>query len=289
MPRARGLGSLDVRLGHTLWRNVRCGKGRKSLLVSAIHFRPLRSKPDHNGPALLALIESALVQGARLIVAPELALSGFAFRAPEEIAPHAQSIVGPFSRQLSKLAKKFHSIIVVGMAECDLWSGHLFNAAVIATPQTEPFTHRAPPHPEGWEVPPYRWITGFGSGPTRLMTPLGTLEVTICSHLLRTDVPPAANGPGLFAVPAAWYDDFGREPWLTQWRQIARDRRSALVLANRYGQEVYSNGMVVDFLPTSSSIIDSQGEVIAATSRREPTVLFARLIRGPAGVIGAAP
>lgn len=227
------------------------------MLVSAVHFGPIHRAPEANARRLLALITQALEQGARLVVAPELCLTGFAFATPDELRPYAQAVEGPFGRALARLSLQYSSTIVAGIAELGR-DGLLYNTALIATARGDILSTRMPRYAHT-----YGWMTGFGDGTATpsVATPLGPLRVVVCAGLV-LDAP--AAGGGILAVPASWND----EPpgtLVTLWQRLARERGSALIIANRYGRETYSTGAAADFSAAVSCVINSSG-VVAARS-----------------------
>lgn len=229
------------------------------MLVAAIHFRPVHRAPDENAARLLTLIPWALEQGARLVVAPELCLSGFAFATPAEMRPYAQPADGAFGRALARLSLQYSSTIVAGIAEADA-GGQLHNTALVATERGEVITVRAPRYPHN-----YGWVTGFGPGGASpgLPTALGPLRVVLCAGLLLA--PPTLTRGGLLAVPASWNDD-PPGSCLARWQDLAKHQGGALIVANRYGREEYHTGTAADFSAAVSCIIGSDGEVAARST-----------------------
>lgn len=223
---------------------------------------------------MLALVTGALERGAKLVVTPELALSGFAFATPDEMRPYAQPATGPVGGTLARVGRQYNATIVAGFAELGN-DGQLYNTAAVATGDGSLLTVRAPRYGHN-----YGWMTGFGkdSGQLRAVTPLGPLRVALCAGLLSlSDGPPAR----LIAVPAAWNDD-PSDRCLPLWQSIARQRCAALIIANRYGRETYSVGADGDFSRAISCIIDSEGRVLARSlPEQHDEILYAGLPESP--------
>ncbi|MCX6023995.1 MAG: hypothetical protein NTZ05_20145, partial [Chloroflexi bacterium] len=97
--------------------------------------------------------------------------------------------------------------------------------------------------------------------------------------LTLTPWPDAA--PALMAVPASWNDDPPGTS-MPHWRQVARERACAVILANRYGVESFSNGDPADFAHSVSCIIDRQGRVLTQTdpSQQRDQIIMAELADG---------
>ena len=63
--------------------------------VAAIQFEPLLGAKDQNIAQLQALVERAAQNGARLIVLPEMATTGYCWYSRDEVGPFVEPIPGP--------------------------------------------------------------------------------------------------------------------------------------------------------------------------------------------------
>lgn len=75
----------------------------------------------------------AVKNGAKLVVFPECALTGYGFDSREEALPYAQTIPGPATEAIHDLCRQLDCYVVFGLLEKDAAS--LFNAAVLVGPQ----------------------------------------------------------------------------------------------------------------------------------------------------------
>jgi predicted amidohydrolase len=97
--------------------------------IGFFQFSPRFGKPEENLDALVAAVAGVR---ADLIVAPELALSGYLFTKEEEVEQLAEEIPGPATDRLAEAAAKADCHVVIGMAER---SGKLcYNSAVLIGP-----------------------------------------------------------------------------------------------------------------------------------------------------------
>ena len=88
-----------------------------------------------------ALVEQAAAQGARLVVLPELANTGYMFESREEACALAETVPdGPSARAWIALAQRLGIHLVAGIAERD--GGRLYNSALVAGPQGYLGTYR---------------------------------------------------------------------------------------------------------------------------------------------------
>jgi predicted amidohydrolase len=79
-------------------------------------------------------LREAAGHGARLVVFPECALSGYCFESKEEAWPHAETLPGPASAVLGADCKQLGVWTVVGMLEAIPDTRQLFNAAALIGP-----------------------------------------------------------------------------------------------------------------------------------------------------------
>lgn len=86
-------------------------------------------------------LADAAGRGARLIVFPECALSGYCYGSLDEATPHAQPLPGPASDAVADDCRKLGVFAVVGMLErAD--GGKLFNACMLVGPDGLVATYR---------------------------------------------------------------------------------------------------------------------------------------------------
>ena len=88
---------------------------------------------DANLGKMIGLLTQAAEAGARLIVFPECALTGYCFDSLEEARGFAQPVPGPATEQMSLACGRNESYAVFGMLEAD--GERVFNAAVLVGPE----------------------------------------------------------------------------------------------------------------------------------------------------------
>ena len=107
-----------------------------SLKVAAIQFAPTFGDKHGNLRKLAKLVLDAAENGARLVVMPELATTGYSFMDEEEAAPHAE-VITPSSLTMTAmmaLATSRNVHLVWGMVERDAGTGELYNTQVYVDP-----------------------------------------------------------------------------------------------------------------------------------------------------------
>ena len=84
---------------------------------AAIQYKPPKGQSTVAIEELSTLIEEACEAGAKIIVCPEMATTGYIWSSPEEIRPHTELKSGPLFQRISMLAAKYSAWIVCGYAE----------------------------------------------------------------------------------------------------------------------------------------------------------------------------
>ena len=110
--------------------------------AAGINFDPKIYQKDDNIKALLALVEEAAQNGAKLIATPEMATTGYCFYSREDIKSYVETIPGPTTEAFEKLAKQYSVYIVVGMPEVDPETDYYYNTAVLVGPDGVVGKHR---------------------------------------------------------------------------------------------------------------------------------------------------
>jgi predicted amidohydrolase len=189
-----------------------------------------------NFAAIRAAIAAAVADGARLIVLPELATSGYVFSDPSEALAASVSRDDPRWEDLAS-ALPTGAVAVVGYAE-RAPSG-LYNTAAVLTRQERLGDYRKA-HLWGAEAALFQ--TGDSAGAV-FETPLGRLGVAICYDNEFPEVPRrlALAGADILALPVNWplvaRPDGEHPPETIQAMAAARSSRLATVIADRRGQE----------------------------------------------------
>jgi predicted amidohydrolase len=100
--------------------------------IAAIQYRPPKGCPDRARAQLVGHFTVAAQAGAKLIVAPEMATTGYVWPSAEALMPHTEVANGATFAALSPIAVQHGAWIVCGFAERD--GSALFNAAMVISP-----------------------------------------------------------------------------------------------------------------------------------------------------------
>ena len=223
--------------------------------AAVLQFEPSLGAKSRNVDEIERLIRDAAVAGARLVVTPEMATTGLIFESPSHVAPYVESIPGPTTERLRRVAAEFGCLVVVGLPEVDPTTGMFYNAAALVGPSGLLGRHRKvhcyPSDP--------LWAAEGDLGFQVWQTPFGRLGMMIC---MDANYPESARllalaGAEVFILPAAWGPDGCPSPiWLSR----AFENGRPLVCANREGWEG-------DYQMTGGScFIEADGSVQASAA-----------------------
>jgi predicted amidohydrolase len=228
----------------------------RTLRAAAVSPEVVLGDVDGNVERVAEAFASAAARGASLIVAPELALSGYVFADASEArsaALHRHD--GRFDRLRAALPEG--ATAVVGFAEAT--PGALFNTAIVLTRSTALGEYRKS---HLWGIERAIFDPGATAGAV-MDTPIGSLGVAICYDNEFPEVPRrlALAGAEVLALPVNWpvvaRPVEEHPPEIIQAMAAARSSRLATVVADRRGEE---RGVV---WTAGSAVIDSDGWIAA--------------------------
>lgn len=235
-----------------------------SITLAAVQFRPPKGQTAAAREALAGLLRSALDQGARFVVCPEMATTGYVWDSPEQIAPHAEPEDGPTRAMLEPLARQYGAWIVCGFAEQA--EDGLYNSALVVGPHGLSVCYRKVllyDADKTWARP----------GKRRLLieTEHGLVAPGICmdlnddgfTGLLRQEQ------PRICAFCTNWVEE--GEDILPYWRWRLAGWRGYFVAADCWGED----GSIRFY--GRSAILGPRGEVLAMAAPEGDTVLLAEL------------
>jgi predicted amidohydrolase len=101
--------------------------------VAGVQMEPKILEKERNLARCLELIRATAKEGARLIVFPECALTGYLFTSLDEALPMAEPILGPSTEKILAACHELNVYVVVGLLEKD--GDKCYNAAALLGPQ----------------------------------------------------------------------------------------------------------------------------------------------------------
>lgn len=228
---------------------------------------------EANCAAIIQRLERATEAGAKVVIFPECAVSGYCFDSLEAALPFGEPVPGPSTDRLAEACQRLGCHLVVGMLEHGE-SKTLYNTAVLIGPDGVVSHYRKAHLPflgvDRFTTPGEAGFQVADAGGIRI-------GMNICYD---ATFPEAARvlmleGADLIALPTNWPP--GSEP-AAQYVINARALENKVYYAavNRVGTE---NGF--EFIG-SSRICGPNGETLADAPNRDETILFAEVDPGVA-------
>jgi predicted amidohydrolase len=228
--------------------------------VAAIQFEPVLFEKDSNIARLVALTEEAAQNGARLIVHPEMATTGYCWQSREEIAPFVEPIPGPTTERFSNVAARNNCFIVVGLPEINPATGIFYNSAALIGPTGLIGVYRKT---HSYISEP-KWAKDGDLGIPVFDTEIGRIGTIVCMDASFPEPARVAalNGADVICFPTNWLGEKSPSP---VWIARAYENTASFIAANRYGCErgvqfsggscvISAWGEVQDFVDTGDGI-----------------------------------
>lgn len=239
--------------------------------LAATQFAPTFKNPEKNLRTATTLVRAAASHGSKLVVLPELCLSGYSFMSEEDARPFAEVLTaaqpGSSMATMQALSKKLGVAIAWGLAEEDPGTGVLYNTQVLMTPSGEWISYRKG---NSWGND-YLWSQPGDSSPPILAFEGRKVGLLICADVRgKSDKIEEFYEPGdadIVCFSANWGD--GGFP-AGKWVRFAKENRCTFVVSNRYGREANNN-----FGEGGICIIEPSGKVHCDGLKwNEPCVVY---------------
>ncbi len=144
--------------------------------VAAIEFNPEFMEFSRNVDAAARIAEEAARNGARLIVMPEAAVSGYIYRDLEQFLPFMDTVPGKTTEALHAVTKAYNCYIAIGIAEIDQDTGLTYNTGVLVGPSGVVGKYRK----NGLNPSDVLWFVPGNTGQPVFDTELGRVTMIIC-------------------------------------------------------------------------------------------------------------
>lgn len=144
--------------------------------VAAIEFNPEFMEFSRNVEAAARIAEEAAKNGARLIVMPEAAVSGYIYRDLEQFLPFMDTVPGKTTEALHAVTQAYHCYIAIGIAEIDRDTGLTYNTGVLVGPSGVVGKYRK----NGLNPSDVLWFVPGNTGQPVFDTELGRITMIIC-------------------------------------------------------------------------------------------------------------
>lgn len=224
----------------------------QQLSIGVLHLEVAHGRAEENRALLTACAEEAARKGARIIVGPELSVSGYSFESRDDVKTQVEVLEGETFQMLAPVARGHGVTICTGIAERDPVADIFYNSAVVIGPDGRLAAHHRKIAAERrWACP------GSPSRANVFETPWGRLGVLICADTYYGLLPRslALQEVDLLLVPANWPPS-GLDPRQV-WRARALENGMGVVACNRTGKD-----RSMDCRESRSCVISSEGEFL---------------------------
>ena len=144
--------------------------------VAAVEFNPALFDFDGNLERALAVIREAAEHGARLIVLPEAALSGYIYRDLEQLRPYLDAVPGRATDAIAEVTAAFGCHVAIGISEIDHATGLAYNTGALIGPGGYIGKYRK----NGLNPSDVVWFAPGNTGYPVFDTELGRICMVIC-------------------------------------------------------------------------------------------------------------
>lgn len=210
------------------------------VVVAAVQFNPKILDVHKNLAVAKQLTFEAAGKGARIIVLPELCISGYNLKSAAEAASVCQEKSGYQTEAFIPLARKFNCHIVFGYVE--LREGKFYNSAAVVGPSG--LVGNSQKH-NSWGSDSL-WATQSESLSPVIITHVGRLGVLVCRDIMNNyrESYKFYNSNHKFyktgsvdtiALLTNWGSDYGYPD--NSWVELAEETGANIIVSNRTGKE----------------------------------------------------
>jgi predicted amidohydrolase len=203
-----------------------------SFKAATVQFEPTLFAKDRNTEQLLALVEQAAAKGARLIVTPEMGITGYCWFDRAEVQPFVETVPGTVTDRFAEVARRHDCYVVIGLPEVDPQTNLYYNAAVLIGPKGVIGKHRKT-HPYISEP---KWSAPGDVGHQVFDTPIGRIALLICMdiHFIETARLVSLQGADVICHISNWLAERTPAPY---WINRAFENSCYVIESNRWGLE----------------------------------------------------
>lgn len=252
--------------------------------VAAVEFNPAEQNVQANIDGIAAKVTTASQNGAKLIVLPEVAVTGWIIASKKD----SDTIPGKATAAMEKITKKYNNYVVIGLYENDPVTGLTHNAAALIGPKGYIGKYRKNQLPPG----DFSTATPGNLGFPVFDTDIGRIAMLICfdDSRLQSLLLPSLRGADILAMPIGSdttprfekasngnHSTIANIATLSPWVGINT------VATNQAGIVKIPQVKFVDQFTGGSSIWNSSGKQLSSskagtwTKPEEPTIIYATL------------
>lgn len=211
-----------------------------SCIVAAVQYAPKLLDVQKNLSVAKELTFEAAAKGARVIVLPELAMSGYVINSKKEAATVCQQRNGYQTEAFIPIAKKYNCHIIFGYVE--LCEGKFYNSAAVVGPGG--LVGNTQKH-NAWGADAL-WAEQSEQLSPVIVTPVGRLGTLICRDVMnnyresykfyKSESRFYKKGSvDTIALLTNWGADYGYPD--NSWVELAEETGANVIVSNRVGKE----------------------------------------------------
>ena len=237
--------------------------------VAAVEFNPELFEFDRNLVRACEVITEAAIAGARLIVLPEAALSGYIYADLEQLRPFLDEVPGRATDAIAEITAAHRCYVAIGISEIDTSTGLTYNTGALIGPDGYIGKYRK----NGLNPSDIAWFVPGNTGYPVFETELGNICMIICYDDTYWEPArlPAVKGADLIAyicssdrvVPHGDEIPPGTHSTIAAVQQLCAWNGLAMVAADRNNAETNPTTGVTVTYGGSASIWQATGERIA--------------------------
>ncbi|MDQ3815030.1 MAG: carbon-nitrogen hydrolase family protein [Armatimonadota bacterium] len=249
--------------------------------VAAVQCSSELGAVEANRAKLIALVEAAAAQGAKIIVLPEACITGYLSQdlrwnwhvpgrplapvfAGQDPRPFAETVPGPSTRLFCEAAKRLRVYVTVPFLEVEQSENgarRYFNTVCLAAPDGRLVAHYRKLTP--WPHPEQSWATSGDRGVQTFDTEYGRVGLAICYDIHTILEKYAPHKIWALLYPIAWVDESHPAEWF--WHQLPRRLRP-------FGHYIIGANWSVDepqkwFGYGFSEMLSPTGEIVASSRK----------------------
>ncbi|MDR2461257.1 MAG: carbon-nitrogen hydrolase family protein [Deltaproteobacteria bacterium] len=239
----------------------------RAVKIGAIHLAVEYGEPEVNRKNILDLAHKAADLGCKIIVSPEMGLTGYRFHDRKAIARIVEPDDGPIASSFKDFAKDRQVYFITAFAERDRATGMFYNAVFAFGPEGTLLCKYRKINAES------RWACPGPPGQNNVFdSPWGKIGLLICSdsyHSLPSRVS-ALKGAQLLVLPANWPPSNNFPANI--WRMRALENGLWYLACNRTGAEEKFKCQ-----ESISHLINPMGEELVAHKSEDSSLMLAEI------------
>ena len=218
----------------------------------------------HNRERIAHFLGEAAREGAKLVVFPECALSGYVFGSAEEAMPFTETVPGETTAMICELCRKLDIYAVVGLLERE--ESKIYNSAFVAGPQGLVANYRKCHLP----ILGIDRFADKGDALPVIELPFARIGILICYDLRFPEAARslALRGIDILIIPTNWPEGAESSPDFLS-RARAWENRIFVAACNRVGVEKGTRFI------GRSQIVGADASFLAAADGESETLIYA--------------